>query len=383
MSSTARKTSKADKFSTLFDQDWKNTRSTIRDKLDQSRTYDVTNSWNAQSDNPAAFARLQQTLVPFQKSKPIVLSGAAVVVLEETPGCNTLNLPHPDYEQHTQIPLTLEQHDIGMSKDLSGKIEILEKHRQSLANGARNKILVVEKPASFENFHLQPPKIKEVDLPSYSLEAGPEMNDRLLNPRQRRELFELEQKGQHAHAVLNQAMRDRNKTKQQVNGVLFQRGISMVDSNDNVNSEIYGEKARQVMAEREYKKQIHLERQSNLANKTSNMSIYGNLLVPDTLGPRVKLNKDYQSKGGNYHALSYDETHNRLFCRLQGSNMSERTQVLRDTELSGKDYNITNHTIIEHWPARSFERTVERDMGHPSQQSLERTRNLQGTIRPY
>jgi hypothetical protein len=377
--------SKADKFATLFDQDWANTKSLIRHRADQLRTYDVSNSWNAQSENPKSFSRLDQTLVPLQQTKPIVLSGAAVVELEETTGCNTLNLPHPDYNAVKPIPLTLEQQDVGMTSDLTAKVAILEEFRKNneRSGGLNNRTIVIEKQTTFENYQINPPKLKEIPLPSYYLEAGNDINNKLLNPKQRREIFEIQQNQIKANGILNQAIRDRNKTKSQVSGVVFQRGISMIDSNSNVNSEIYGEKAKEVLAEREYKKQIHLERQSNLANKTSSMTIYGNILVPETLGPRVKFNKDYQSKGGNYHALSYDETHNRLFCRLQPSVTGDRPQLLRDTELSGKDYNIIQHTMIDQWPARSFERQVDRRLAHASQQSLEHTRNMQGTIRPY
>jgi hypothetical protein len=381
-----KKLSDADKFSTLFDQDWKNTKSLIRTRSERQRTYDVSNSWDARSDNPQSFSRLEQTLVPFQKSKPIVLSGSAVVMLEETSGCNTLNLPHPAYER-AELPLTTEQRDIGMAPDLSGNVAILESyHRNNIdpsGSGKRKTTIIVDKPATFMNGHMNPPVLKEIPLPKHYLEAGDHVNERLLSPGQRREIHEIRQKEAEAKEVINAAVRHRNKTKQQVSGVLFQRGISMVDSNANINSEIYGEKARIEMAEREYKKQIHLERQSNLANKQSSMSVYGNILVPDTLGPRVKLNKDYQSKGGNFHALSYDETHNRLFCRLSGTYASNRTQALRDVELSGKDYNITQHTTIEHWPPRSFEREYVKDMAHPSQQALEGPRNLQGTLRPF
>lgn len=81
-------------------------------------------------------------------------------------------------------------------------------------------------------------------------------------------------------------------------------------------------------------------------------------MVPGTLGPRVKVQPFYQSKGGEYHALSFDETYNRLFCRMGGVSNDARTQVLRDTDTSGKPYNITTHTAIEHWPPRIFERQV-------------------------
>ena len=87
-------------------------------------------------------------------------------------------------------------------------------------------------------------------------------------------------------------------------------------------------------------------------------------MAPDTLGPRVKVQPYYQSKGGEYHALSFDETYNRLFCRLGGVSNDARTQLLRDTDTSGKTYNITTHTAIEHWPPRIFERQVQTSCFH-------------------
>ena len=114
------------------------------------------------------------------------------------------------------------------------------------------------------------------------------------------------------------------------------------------------------------------------------MILSGNILIPESLGPRVKINKFYQSKGGDAHALSFDETHNRLFCRMGGTSNDGRTQLLRDTESSGNPHNIINHTIIEHWPPRQFDRDHNKTLAHPSQAALERgTRNLQGTLRPY
>mmetsp|Transcript_31712 Transcript_31712/g.45665 ORF Transcript_31712/g.45665 Transcript_31712/m.45665 type:complete len:117 (+) Transcript_31712:828-1178(+) len=107
----------------------------------------------------------------------------------------------------------------------------------------------------------------------------------------------------------------------------------------------------------------------------------GNILAPETLGPRVQVAPFYQSKGGEYHALSFDETHNRLFCRMAGTSNDARTQLLRDLETSGKTYSITNHTAIEHWPPRIFERQVDKALAHPSQASLEGSRNLQGSLR--
>lgn len=367
----------ADKFSTYFDQDWGNTRSKIRTRAENRRTYDVSNSWDARSDNPESFSRLNQTLVPYQPTVPIVLSGTSVIKLEDNVGCDTLNVKQ-NKPSSTYIPLSIEQQDVQMNPDLSATISIKNEAKLN------SKVVVVDRRDGFENMNIKAPQLKDIDLPEYVVKAGREADQALLNPKQRRELNNILKAQQDAENLMKKAEFQRNKLRKQMAGPNFRRGILMVDSADNINSEIFGEKAREKIAEDEYKEQIHLERMSRLANKQSSMTTCGNILNPETLGPRVKLTKDYQSKGGYYHALSFDETHNRLFCRLQGSAGSQRTQQLRDIELSGKDYNIVNHTLIEHWPPRNFERQIDKNMAHPSQHSvLEQSRNLQGTIRPY
>jgi hypothetical protein len=371
---TKQKKSTADKFSELFDQDWGQTKSRLRDRAENRRTYDITNSWDAKSDNPKSFSRLDQTLVPFQKTCPIVLSGAAVVELEDTTGFNAINVKHPEHER-TGIPLTINQQDVGMKKDLSASIPMVEKVKRD------GKTLVMEKSTRFENMQVQPPVFREVEVPEVMKQAGEQVDQKLLNPQQRRQIYETSSKIKCAEDVVREAQVERMKTRKQMAGPQFHRGVLMVDSSDNIHSEIYGEKAREAAAESEYKRQIHLERRSKLAYKTAALDVYGNVLIPDTIGPRVKLEKPYQSKGGNYHALSFEETQNRLFCQIQGPSASKRTQMLRDIELSGKDYNITQHTIIEHWPPRNYERQIERVMVHPSQNTLEGQRNVQGSFR--
>lgn len=375
---TLNRKSAADKFTSLFDQqDWAQTKSALRTRVQSNqRPYDPTNSWEARSDNPQSFSRLDQTLVPYQPSAPIVLSGTAVVQLERNEGFNAINVKQPS-RQVSRVPLTMEQQDVQMCGDLSAQVPQLT---QARADGQR---LVVGQPTRFENMSLQAPRLVQTAVPDFIQQAGPQGDQRLLNPAQRREMlaFDLQQKA--ADSLLKTAVMDRNKVKKQLSSQAFHRGALMIDSSDNIQSEIYGERATQEMAEKEYKRQIHLERQSRLAVKQSSIATNGNLLAPNTIGPRVQVEKYYQSKGGDHHALSFDETHNRLFCRLQGASSSDRTQMLRDIDLSGKDYNITQHTILEHWPPREFKRQVDRNMGHPSQAALEGSRNLQGTIRPF
>lgn len=370
-----KKISKADKFTQLFDNDWKFNKSTIRHKHDEEQQYDPAYSWDARSDNPRSFSRLQATYLPYQYAKPLTLSGPAVVLLEHTPGLSAINVTQPT--THGAIPLTVEQRDAGMKTDLTAEIPQVSSIKQS------GKVVLVDKNQAFKNQGMAPPQLVGQDVPQYMKEAGPQCDKRLLNPRQRREIMEFEKKQKEADVVVREAVAARMKTRKQLEGPQFHRGVLMCDSNDNMHSEIYGEKALKEAADREYKAQLHLERKSQLAKKQSSIVVNGNILQPDSLGPRVKNEKYYQTKGDDYHALSFDETYNRLFCRMKNASSGERTQNLRDIETSGKPYSITHHTQIENWPPRSFDRETSRAMKHPSQESLEGSRNLQGSLRLY
>ena len=142
----------------------------------------------------------------------------------------------------------------------------------------------------------------------------------------------------------------------------------MVDTSDNETSEIYGAKARDIHAENDYKSITKLERRYHLAVNRSSMQTNGNILIPDTIAPRVKIDKFYQNKGGSIHALSFDETFNRLFNRrMEVAPAAGRTQNIRDCELSGKNYNIVTHAMVKECPSKQFDRDYDKRLGHPSQ----------------
>lgn len=299
-----------------------------------------------------------------------------MVLLEETNGFNAINVRQPAKEL-SKIPLTSDQRDIGMESNLSGNIPFVKEAQ------VEGKVVLVSSKQTFKNQDLAPPALMHAEVPEFMRAAGPNCDQRLLNPQQRREILQFEKSKKEADQLIRAAQSDRMKTKKQMSGLQFHRGVLMVDSSDNMESEVYGDRAVKLAAEREYKSQIHLERTSRLAAKQSAMHLNGNILVPDSVGPRVQVEKHYQSKGGDFHQLSFDETHNRIFCRLQGASNGARTQHLRDVETSGNPYNITQHTTLEHWPPRSFEREVRQAMAHPSQVSLEGQRSLQGSLRLY
>jgi Trp operon repressor len=206
----------------------------------------------------------------------------------------------------------------------------------------------------------------------------------LLTPAERREILEYERRQRVAHEIIREAVAQREKTRKLVTGQSFHRGIVGVDAAHNETSEIYGKQAVAVRAHEEYKSITHLERHANIAAKTSSLETNGDYLVPETIASRVQIEKLYQSKGGqNMVGLSFDETFNRIFNRrMDRPPKTIRTLHMRDQELSGKQYNLVNHTLIEHWPARQFfERDVDKRMHHPSQFCApEGPRNLQGTL---
>lgn len=105
--------------------------------------------------------------------------------------------------------------------------------------------------------------------------AGSQWDQKLLNPKQRRLILEFDKQQKEATKLIQGAVAEREKTRKQLNGLQFKRGVLMFDSNDNPNSEIYGEYARNETMKNEYKNQIHMERSSRLATKQSAMQLNG------------------------------------------------------------------------------------------------------------
>ena len=365
---------KLSKFTDLFDKNWKSQRSTLRARTADDRSYDISYSWDARSDNPLAFTRMEATDVPVQPSRPICLSGTQIVTLEPQSG----QFLNPDMPPVTQadIPLNTIQRDVGMSSDLTGNIPLVSNARQE------GKSVTIERREVFSNMNVRAPTFKLEARPEYLDRAGPQADGCLLNVAQRRGISEFEKRESEAKGILRSANGARDKLRGQLGGPLFRRGVLMTESSQNPNSEIYGEKARSEQAFKQYRAQIHLERRSQLATKLSSIATNGNITVPDSIAARVKTEPDYQSKGGKDHAFSFEETHNRLFCRQERAGGAQRTQRIRDAELSGKQYNIVTLTAIEHWPSRSFNRLVNKNLNHESQTSLNHSRNMQGSLQP-
>jgi len=369
----SRKSTAAQGITGLFDGgDWAGRTSTLRDRAHMTRTYDPKTSWAGLSQGKFSRTDIKGE-VPLQRSGPVALEGATVLPLDDSKSLEMLNV-RQEAKQLTTIPLTREQRDLSMSSDLKGRVPV------HVAATHTNRVVIAGQLPGFRNLHPTPPVYEAIEVPTFMAEAGPQADQRLLNPTQRRQIMEFDKKLVTANLDIKHAKAVREKTRKQLASVQYNRGVLMVDSAENEESEIYGQLAHERRVAAEQKELIHLERRANLAQRTSSITTHGNIVVPDTVTDRVVTAPEYQRKGGDNHALTFEETYNRVFVRRLGNPIrAERTQNLRNNDLSGKSYNMINHTVIEHWPSQTIDRLEDKGLQHPSQAALHTTRLLQGT----
>lgn len=368
----------AQQLTSYFDRDCQFSRSTHRSK---NRDYDVVHSWDARSDNGENdhTLKVEQKEVATQHTRPICLLGSQVILMEKNSDGLAGICVNQEEKTIASLPLTVEQETIGMKPSLD-RISI------PLSENAvkENKKIIETVPLTFEKMQLVPPTFTSVKEPSYFKECGPQLDQKLLTPAQRREILEFEKKKFAADSYMRQAVSDRSKLKKNLVGVDFKRGVVGYDNGTNPESEIYGEKAKQYIEAKNQRQIIADSRRDYLGEKKSNMGHSGNILNPDLMSSNVKTEKFYQNKGGKIHALTFQETYYRVLESNKEirKNSLERTQQLRDQDLSGKNYNIVTHTAIEHWPSKVNTKEDKRLL-HPSQASLDGPRNLQGSMRPF
>ena len=354
--------SQAEKLTIHFDKDWSLNRSTLRAKTADDRSYNPDSSWDAKSDNPVQFSRLQATEMPVQSARPVTLSGHAVVELEtKTDGLKILNVHQAD-KKLNNIPLNREQLDVEMKPDLSCVSELEEKAK------TLGYSIIMDKLPSFQKMKNEGPVFEQVTVPQALIEAGPQCDQRLLNPIQRREIAQYEQKKNHAKLYIKDAQLIRGKTRKAVNGPEFHRGILQVDSSLNVDSEIYGERAKKYLTKLKHKRDLHFGRHDRLAFLRSNMSESGNILDGKSIKPGVKLNSLYQSKCMKHTCLTTEETHNRLFPKKLDKypRNTVREQKLRNQDVHGKKFNIVSHIQYPYFESDVKERLNKLQI-HPSQ----------------
>jgi hypothetical protein len=296
--SSKQNASTADKFSSLFDENWKEKSSGIRYRRSTTIGYDPTYSWEGRTEGPKTFSKLNVTHVPMQNGQPIALSGTSVLPLEKSVNVSALSVRQDPTNGAKSIPLTALQCDLGMDPDLAGRIPVRALTQEKGSH------VVMQDFQQFRNMQLQKEGLTVVKEPSFMHAAGEQADGCLLNPRQRRELLDFEKRKLTAEKNMKLAISDRIKTRKQITGPNFYRGILMVESSENEDSEAFGKLARSRHQLQEDKEQILMERRSYLASKQSSIATNGNILVPETIPSRVTTTRDFQCKGGINHALS-------------------------------------------------------------------------------
>ena len=170
---TRAKTTPAHKITALFDNDWKATRSAVRTREMDNRSYDPSHSWDGKQTNPGTFSKLQVTYMPAQPINPIVLSGSAVIPLEDTVGLQVLNVFQPAREL-CPIPLNQEQRDVFMAPNLKGVVPMLAEAAEG------NKVIVMKEPLGYKNMDVRPASFKQIDVPKCLIEAGPQCDKKVM-----------------------------------------------------------------------------------------------------------------------------------------------------------------------------------------------------------
>ena len=326
-------------------------------------------------DNPESFSRLQESAIPVQTGRPCTLVGKRVIELEEAGGMQMLNVIEQPRSKNP-LPLSAHQRDAGMAgHDINGDIPF---HREAVNEG---KVVLMDKNYGFNNYSVCPPKFNTEEKPDYYKQAGPNGDQKLLNPTQRRKIMSYDRQTSDAKVHLQAAVNEREKLRASIAGPNYHRGVLMCDSNDNVNSEIYADRARKLQEQDHRRSVAHEKRTINLKEKGGSMGQsggdWGKLLPED-----AKCTMGFQSKARASNGAAQEDSRSRLFGGNAGRPRNEaRAQNLRDMDLFGKNYNIVSGTMIEHGRSVMNER-ANKAMAHPSQNSLA-GRNMQGCLQHH
>mmetsp|Transcript_14190 Transcript_14190/g.32984 ORF Transcript_14190/g.32984 Transcript_14190/m.32984 type:complete len:407 (+) Transcript_14190:134-1354(+) len=341
--------------------------------------YDPSLSWDGLSVNPKPFSRLDQTpeINACTLTAPIGMAGARVVELSD-------GLPDGLFEGVTKggegiqvVPRTLIQNDVNFNHP--------EAPAAKMALDPQGDVMVMESGEGFMNMRSMPPRVTTVPQPpivgsALDTSTG-QLRRYLLTPKERSDLLKHEQKTQKANALQKTAELQQRRLVQ----IMRHRHREGAVGVDGVNSaaesgSLYEDRAAVKNAAESRRMRKAGDRRSKLATVAFAQNRYGHNPFhhnEEFLGPQET--KFMQTKGGSGRPGL--NTQSRLFGAQQHVERAERTQHLRDEDLSGKNYNLTGHHNVQYAPSVVPQRVSEKSyMKHPSQQLLERGRNMQGSM---
>mmetsp|Transcript_4679 Transcript_4679/g.6428 ORF Transcript_4679/g.6428 Transcript_4679/m.6428 type:complete len:376 (+) Transcript_4679:129-1256(+) len=326
-------------------------------------------SWDGLSMDPSPFARFDETNnMPHLGTKPNGMAGPRVIELEGH-GMDGIFGHNP---RGRTIPRTLEQEVVNHAGKGVSTQQIVQDPNEKAG------VVVADSPRFLGTKGVHVPAARALEVPEIVGRAGPQADQVLLTPAERRELLEYEKMRRKGLKLVKKAEGDERRMVQLMRA-RHPQGVLAVDSASNPNSEVYKEK---YLKERsmEDRRQRHCEnRRQNLKTlaKASERIGYDpfshNEQWEDT---RNQTHKFLQTKQGRPVPL---DTHDRVFGQVAPTLNPARTQNIRNQDLGGKAYNIVSGEKIMHAPATISER-VNKTLSHPSQHRLERGRNEQGAL---
>ncbi|GMH92792.1 hypothetical protein TrVE_jg12084 [Triparma verrucosa] len=322
-------------------------------------SYDPSISWDGLSVDPRPFSRFDAR--PMQSAKtshPVGMAGNRVVELDPVNDGSVFTLPVGE-DKVRPIPPTAAQIDTAVRGGVDGYDTV-----------------VLDEP-SFNNFHLHIPQTRPAKTPSALIRGGPQADQTLLTPAERKEIMVFEHKQKAAHKLIAKADGARNRLHSLM-ATKHHTGVTGVDSVRNLNSAVYGSLGQTIQSKLSKKAASSLARTAALTRLASAEERLGyNPFHHNTTVLPPSSTKVFQTK--NNSAKPQLDTHSRLFVDAGIPINPSRTQKLRNETLGGKDFNITNGTLITNIPCTVPFRN-NKMQSHPSQATMQRGRNMQGFL---
>ncbi|GMI00600.1 hypothetical protein TrLO_g8471 [Triparma laevis f. longispina] len=334
--------------------------SPMLDAVRPPSVYDPSISWDGLSVDPRPFSRFDARPMPGAKTgtHPVGVAGNRVIELDPVNDGSVFTLPTQG-DKVRPIPPTAAQIDTTVRGGIDGFDTV-----------------VLDEP-SFNNYHLHIPQTRPARTPSALLRGGPQADQTLLTPAERKEIMVFEHKQKAAHKLISKA----DGSKNRLNALMATKhhtGVTGVDSVRNLNSAVYGELGGSIQRKLDRKaassmaRTAALSRIGNAEERLGYNPFHHNTTVLPPSSTQV-----FQTKNNACKPIL--NTHERLFVDSGLPLNPSRTQKLRNETLGGKNYNMIQHTLITTLPC-SVPFRNNKMQAHPSQASMERGRNMQGFL---
>lgn len=263
--------------------------------------------------------------------------------------------------------------------------------------------IAVTREQHLEGTKLSSTEVNVVSVPEFVRRAGPSADQFPMLPKGRRDIMQLERENRLAIHAMRKAVGD----KQRLLHLMKARypGILGVDSTANHESPVYGHVAQESAQREQRKSEKNAKRRAYLEAHTSWKSRVGinplehseSLSAMEGVKPgqvkkiwdsKRRPGDDVETSAGSASQPSHHpmhDTHRRLFNKEPVHHNNLRSQRLLDTNSRGRTYNIINNCDPgDHFrPSYRHEANDtwrDSNQAHPSQNSLERGRNLQGHV---